>query len=164
MTCTRGQLSCPVVLVQQIHTLVCDWVPHQIQPRNWTVSMVVFLTMPEHQWLSWKSTWEHWPGTVVDARLMCWHNFAYLTVYLLWTFCATLKFYSAETQLSWKFWSSRKGTNFSRICVWRSIFFLKISPPLMKIKVGRPAPQANSACCCLVHLIELDYTMADSCN
>jgi len=43
-------------------------------------------------------------------------------------------------------------------------FFLKILALAVKITV-RPAPQANSACCCLMRLIELDYyTVADSCN
>ena len=60
-----------------------------------------------------------------------------------------------------KNWSGDQ--NFQNISPGGPLFSENFGSPV-KIMV-RPAPQANSACCCLVCLIELDYyTMADSCN
>ena len=57
-----------------------------------------------------------------------------------------------------------RGTKISGISVRGGPFFPENFGPPVKITV-RPASEVNSACCCLVRLIELDYyTMADSCN
>ena len=69
--------------------------------------------------------------------------------------------------LSRKFWSGGKigpgDQNFRNIGPGGPFFPENFGPPV-KISV-RPASQVNSACCCLVRLIEPDYyTMEDSCN
>ena len=70
-------------------------------------------------------------------------------------------------ELSRKFWSGGKigpgDQNFRNIGPGGPFFPENFGPPV-KISV-RPASQVNSACCCFVRLIELDYyTMEDSCN
>ena len=75
--------------------------------------------------------------------------------------------YNEIGALSRKFWSGGKigpgDQNFRNIGPGGPFFPENFGPPV-KISV-RPASQVNSACCCLVRLIELYYyTMEDSCN